>query len=167
MMCSRLFWSGASKIKCQKRSGPPRKIILIGTQESPSEMFHYLTFLFFAGTSGTLLFGLTGSYSSGQFFSLGNMPVTLDFHAECCTSDAGFRIYFYIGESSPGNTRLTEACKLYQLFDFLTRDIFYLVNVVGKSRVGGRGSIEVGVKGWYGSRVYCVISLNKCVWVKG
>ena len=49
-----------------------------------------------------MLFGLSGSYSPGQFFSLGNVPVTLDLQVECCTSDPGFRISFYIGESSQG-----------------------------------------------------------------
>ena len=42
------------------------------------------------GTSGTLLFELSGEYSSGQFFSLGNVPVTLHFDTDSSVDDPGF-----------------------------------------------------------------------------
>ena len=101
-MCLSLVWSGASQLSetCENRSGLSRKIILTGVPRQNASTFN---FSLFTGTfGGPFLFGLEGSYSPGQFFPLGNMPVTLTFMASGGTADTGFRVSFYIGETSPG-----------------------------------------------------------------
>ena len=112
-MCLGSVWSVASQLSqiCKTRWGLPRKMIF---SEVPRRNVSPFNFFLFAGTSGTLLFVLDGSYLPGQFFPLGNMPVTLNFKADGGTADQGFRISFYIGESSPGKYNINCGLQIFQ-----------------------------------------------------
>ena len=76
-------------------------------------------FNLFSGTWGQLLYELAGSYSSGQFFFLGNEPVTLQFTSDGSVTYPGFNVRFYMGEQSPGKVMGQCACKISLAFDGL------------------------------------------------
>ena len=59
-----------------------------------------------------MLYELAGTYSPGQFFTLGDVPVTLHFDSDGSITDPGFRVYFYMGEASPGTCKLL----LFEIF---------------------------------------------------
>ena len=46
---------------------------------------------------------MEGVYQEGTYFSLGSNPVTLYFTSDSIWPFRGFRLYFYVGEGSPGN----------------------------------------------------------------
>ena len=46
---------------------------------------------------------MEGGYQEGAYFYLGSDPVTLYFTSDSIIPFLGFRLYYYVGEGSPGN----------------------------------------------------------------
>ena len=57
-----------------------------------------------SGLFGDLLFVIEVTYQEGTFFVLGSEPVTLYFTSDSIFPFPGFRLYYYVGEGSPGKT---------------------------------------------------------------
>ena len=50
---------------------------------------------------------LEGYYDEGTFFNLGSEPVTLKFTSDSIVEYQGFRLHFYVGETSPGKYEIS------------------------------------------------------------
>ena len=54
------------------------------------------------GVSGSYILSLGSTKSEGLYYLLGDEPVTLLFDTDGSVTYPGFRVYYYIGELSPG-----------------------------------------------------------------